>query len=640
MADKKISELTALTGANVATDDQLVIVDTSAALTKSITIDEFKNALDTATGFVRITGDTMTGDLVLSGADVTFGDNNKAIFGAASELEIFHTGSASNISSTSDPLKLSAITASANPNIIFEGDASPSVAIRGDGSNTDRLLLRYNDSNDFSYISASGNLSIGATNTGHTLSLTSNDGMFITNGSSNMTITSSSSDIIFKTGTAGSTTERMRIAGAGGVDITGTLTSDGLTVDGSTPSISNGTSPAAFTIGASNGAASNLILKGAAGMEMQTYNGGWKKYFNLAYTGDISFYEDTGTTAKLVWKSADERLGIGTDSPDYQIDIEASSPSARLNSTVNNGVNTIWFGHSDDADAGAIRYWGSAAGLGTYANAMTFNTNGSQAMHIDSSGRLGLKTSANASFNQVAGADLFVLGSGAGDQGMTIYSGNSGTGNIMFADGTTTTNQYEGYVQYVHSDNRLLFGSNHATRMTVENNGDVTIEDGNLVIGTSGHGIDFSATALNGSSELLDDYEKGSWSPEIKYQNATDDSNATNTTQTGTYTKVGNLIFVEFRLIWSLTGSPATDNILIDNLPYSISSTNSNTYSINGIARAVNTSNNTLYYLNRNVAGSDSIIITNNNGDGNQGAIIGANSTNELRGSFVYLGNT
>ena len=63
MADKKISELTALTGANVATDDQLVIVDTSAALTKSITIDEFKNALDTATGFVRITGDTMTGAL-------------------------------------------------------------------------------------------------------------------------------------------------------------------------------------------------------------------------------------------------------------------------------------------------------------------------------------------------------------------------------------------------------------------------------------------------------------------------------------------------------------------------------------------------------------------------------------------------
>ena len=52
MADKKISELTALTGADTATDDQLVIVDTSAGLTKSITVAEFQNALDGSTGFV------------------------------------------------------------------------------------------------------------------------------------------------------------------------------------------------------------------------------------------------------------------------------------------------------------------------------------------------------------------------------------------------------------------------------------------------------------------------------------------------------------------------------------------------------------------------------------------------------------
>lgn len=67
MADQKISELTNLTGANVADDDELVIVDTSATETKAITFGEFKTALDTATGFVRITGDTMTGSLVLSG---------------------------------------------------------------------------------------------------------------------------------------------------------------------------------------------------------------------------------------------------------------------------------------------------------------------------------------------------------------------------------------------------------------------------------------------------------------------------------------------------------------------------------------------------------------------------------------------
>ena len=37
--------------------------------------------------------------------------------------------------------------------------------------------------------------------------------------------------------------------------------------------------------------------------------------FLIEGNGDVSFYEDTGTTPKLVWKSADERLGIGTSSP-------------------------------------------------------------------------------------------------------------------------------------------------------------------------------------------------------------------------------------------------------------------------------------------------------------------------------------
>ena len=65
MADKKISELTNITGANLADGDELVVVDASASETKAITFGEFKNALDTATGFVSITGDTMTGDLTV-----------------------------------------------------------------------------------------------------------------------------------------------------------------------------------------------------------------------------------------------------------------------------------------------------------------------------------------------------------------------------------------------------------------------------------------------------------------------------------------------------------------------------------------------------------------------------------------------
>ncbi len=47
--------------------------------------------------------------------------------------------------------------------------------------------------------------------------------------------------------------------------------------------------------------------------------------------------------------------------------------------------------------------------------------------------------------------------------------------------------------------------------------GDQTILDGNLVIGTAGKGINFSAdpSAPGMTSELLDDYEEGTWTPEV-----------------------------------------------------------------------------------------------------------------------------
>jgi NADH dehydrogenase/NADH:ubiquinone oxidoreductase subunit G len=65
MADKKITQLTNITGADLASADEFVVVDSSVDETKAITFDELKNAFDTATGFVRITGDTMTGNLTV-----------------------------------------------------------------------------------------------------------------------------------------------------------------------------------------------------------------------------------------------------------------------------------------------------------------------------------------------------------------------------------------------------------------------------------------------------------------------------------------------------------------------------------------------------------------------------------------------
>jgi hypothetical protein len=78
--------------------------------------------------------------------------------------------------------------------------------------------------------------------------------------------------------------------------------------------------------------------------------------------------------------------------------------------------------------------------------------------------------------------------------------------------------------------------------------GDQTLSSGNLVIGTSGKGIDFSATPNTGTSELLDDYEEGTWTP-------TDASGAglTFATAAGWYTKVGRLVVATFRIIYPAT---------------------------------------------------------------------------------------
>lgn len=57
MADSKISALTALTGATIATNDELAIVDTSAVETKRITVTEFLTGI---LGSTSITGATVT----------------------------------------------------------------------------------------------------------------------------------------------------------------------------------------------------------------------------------------------------------------------------------------------------------------------------------------------------------------------------------------------------------------------------------------------------------------------------------------------------------------------------------------------------------------------------------------------------
>lgn len=99
--------------------------------------------------------------------------------------------------------------------------------------------------------------------------------------------------------------------------------------------------------------------------------------------------------------------------------------------------------------------------------------------------------------------------------------------------------------------------------------GDQTILNGNLVIGTAGKGIDFSAdpSAPGMTSELLDDYEEGTWTP-------VDASGAglTFSGASGYYTKTGNIVTAMGTLTFPATASAL--GLSIGGLPFAVASNN------------------------------------------------------------------
>lgn len=107
--------------------------------------------------------------------------------------------------------------------------------------------------------------------------------------------------------------------------------------------------------------------------------------------------------------------------------------------------------------------------------------------------------------------------------------------------------------------------------MTLQNGGDLAVIDGNVVM-ANGHGIDFSATGDGSgttSSELLDDYEEGAWTPTIGIGTTTTNSftGGSYSIQAGRYTKVGNMVTLWFHIRISNKGSQS-GTVYMKGLPF------------------------------------------------------------------------
>jgi hypothetical protein len=112
---------------------------------------------------------------------------------------------------------------------------------------------------------------------------------------------------------------------------------------------------------------------------------------------------------------------------------------------------------------------------------------------------------------------------------------------------------------------RIRTGTTETTRLNADPTGNITVNTGNLIIGTSGKGIDFSATPGTGTSELLADYEEGTWTPSVGGSATYAAANS------GRYTRIGRKVFIEGILEISVLG---TGSVLdISGLPFTSNAT-------------------------------------------------------------------
>ncbi len=173
------------------------------------------------------------------------------------------------------------------------------------------------------------------------------------------------------------------------------------------------------------------------------------KYMTVAAGGDISFYEDTGTTAKFYWDASAESLGIGiTPETTLHINRDVSTTYSESNTLTATEVLKIANRDTTAGTAATIlfnaRGGGGGNGLatisaiatGTGSNALGFGTrnaggNVTERMRIDSSGRL--LVAATSSFGNGGVVQIDATAYGSNLNGLNVKSGVSSYAIVSYA---------------------------------------------------------------------------------------------------------------------------------------------------------------------------------------------------------------
>jgi len=387
---------------------------------------------------LETSGGTLTGNL-------NFGDNDKAIFGAGNDLQIYHDGNNSRVEDT------------------------------GTGG------LRLIGSNFVSLQSSSG------------------ENKVVANSNGSVQLYYDNAEKLATTST--------------GIDVTGSISADGLAIAASSPNLSvqgNSATDASLTL-TSAGITSWALRNESTDSSLYFTQDGTNRA-KLSSGGDISFYEDTGTTPKLFWDASAESLGIGTSSPSaaahikktdgFQLKLDGGNNSW----SVGSGFAGYYDGSFLIANSAGTKFLIDSSG-----NVGIGTTSPTATLHVDASApEFRLSQSGTAKVRLRTGGDNYIntgqnlgigtnspsrkltIQGGAGDTLPVRVIGGSGTttGGIEFQDAATTAD-YK--VQIGSIGDNLYLRAGGAEAMRIDSSGNVGIgtasPNHNLSVNSSSTGI-------------------------------------------------------------------------------------------------------------------------------------------------------
>jgi hypothetical protein len=279
-----------------------------------------------------------------------------------------------------------------------------------------------------------------------------------------------------------------------GIDVTGTVTADGLTVDGdgTTNVISGGGSNDVLAIKSTDNTSALSLVDTNGSAKILTQSDGRLHFYRngdansitgansklalgLEANGDISFYEDTGTTPKFFWDASAEGLSLGhtgntsildvlqSDNITDVADVNSGAKFGRVNSSGNGQTSGLFLLAS--GNGGSNNGWAGMSAVQPNANSnnadLTFITRGSsiaERMRIDSSGNVGIGTS-----------------SPRNDAGTTTLEVSGSTTARLIVQSTGTGGREYGWYASIDGQFGLYDYTASSERMRIDSSGNVGI---------------------------------------------------------------------------------------------------------------------------------------------------------------------